>query len=72
MTSLTLYDQVVEAAAAIQTRTSLKPAVALILGWKVAGYIGADFFLLRFIGTPWKGVAPSAPRPVTVLPVPAH
>jgi len=32
MTSLTLYDQVVEAAAAIQTRTSLKPAVALILG----------------------------------------
>jgi len=33
-------------------------AVALILGWKVAGYIGADYYLLRFIGTPWKGEAP--------------
>jgi thiosulfate dehydrogenase [quinone] large subunit len=30
-------------------------AVALILAWKVAGYIGADYFLLRFIGTPWRG-----------------
>jgi len=30
-------------------------AVAIILGWKVAGYIGADYFLLRFIGTPWRG-----------------
>src|SRR5262245_16414865 len=30
-------------------------AVALILGWKVAGYIGADYFLLRWIGTPWHG-----------------
>lgn len=28
-------------------------AVALILAWKVSGYIGADFFLLRFLGTPW-------------------
>jgi thiosulfate dehydrogenase [quinone] large subunit len=30
-------------------------AVALILGWKVAGYFGADYFLLRWIGTPWHG-----------------
>jgi len=30
-------------------------AVAIILGWKVAGYIGADYFLLRFLGTPWHG-----------------
>ncbi len=30
-------------------------AVGLILAWKVSGYIGADFFLLRFIGTPWRG-----------------
>ncbi len=30
-------------------------AVGLILAWKVSGYIGADFFLLRWIGTPWKG-----------------
>ena len=29
-------------------------AVGLILAWKVAGYIGADFFLLRFLGTPWQ------------------
>ena len=34
-------------------------AVAIILGWKVAGYIGADYFLLRWIGTPWKGATRS-------------
>ena len=28
-------------------------AVGLILAWKVGGYLGADYFLLRFIGTPW-------------------
>jgi len=28
-------------------------AIGLVLAWKVAGYIGADFFLLRWIGTPW-------------------
>jgi len=31
-------------------------AVGLILAWKVSGTIGADFFLLRWIGTPWRGV----------------
>jgi thiosulfate dehydrogenase [quinone] large subunit len=31
-------------------------AVLLILAWKVSGYIGADYFLLRLIGTPWRGV----------------
>ena len=30
-------------------------AVFLALAWKVAGYIGADYFLLRFVGVPWKG-----------------
>jgi thiosulfate dehydrogenase [quinone] large subunit len=35
-------------------------AVALILGWKVSGYVGADYFLLRFLGTPWQG-APATP-----------
>ena len=30
-------------------------AVGLILAWKVSGYIGADFVLLRFLGTPWHG-----------------
>jgi len=29
-------------------------AVGLIMAWKIAGYIGADFFLLRFLGTPWQ------------------
>lgn len=32
----------------------LVAAVILILGWKVAGYIGADYFLLRHLGTPWR------------------
>ena len=37
-------------------------AVGLILAWKVAGYAGADYFLLRWIGTPWanKEAAPEA------------
>ena len=30
-------------------------AIGLILAWKVAGYIGLDFFLLPWLGTPWKG-----------------
>jgi thiosulfate dehydrogenase [quinone] large subunit len=29
-------------------------AVGLILAWKVAGYVGADYFLLRWIGVPWR------------------
>lgn len=28
-------------------------SVGLILAWKIAGYIGADKFLLPYIGTPW-------------------
>lgn len=28
-------------------------AVLLILAWKVAGYIGVDYFLLPALGTPW-------------------
>jgi thiosulfate dehydrogenase [quinone] large subunit len=49
-------------------------AVALILGWKVAGYIGADYYLLRWLGTPWKGVTRSAAKPVAAGPiaVPTH
>lgn len=30
-------------------------SVLLILAWKVAGYIGLDYFLLRYLGTPWRG-----------------
>ncbi len=44
-------------------------AVALILAWKVAGHVGADYFLLRFLGTPWKGRP--APAAETVKPAPA-
>ena len=29
-------------------------AISLVLAWKVAGYIGADYFLLNFLGTPWN------------------
>jgi thiosulfate dehydrogenase (quinone) large subunit len=30
-------------------------SVLLILAWKVAGYIGLDYYLLPLIGTPWEG-----------------
>lgn len=29
-------------------------AVGLVLAWKVAGRIGADYFLLKWLGTPWQ------------------
>ncbi len=32
----------------------LVAAILLILAWKVAGYLGLDFFLLPRLGTPWK------------------
>jgi thiosulfate dehydrogenase [quinone] large subunit len=32
-------------------------AVLLILAWKVSGYLGADYILLPFLGTPWKARA---------------
>ncbi len=32
-------------------------AVGLIMAWKIAGYIGLDYFLLPWIGTPWGRVA---------------
>ena len=39
-------------------------AVGLIMAWKVAGHIGADYFLLRWIGTPWGWVyTPAETRP---------
>lgn len=42
-------------------------AIGLILAWKVAGYIGLDYFLLRFIGTPWRAAPPETVnmKPVT-------
>lgn len=32
-------------------------ALGLVMAWKVAGYIGLDYFLLPFIGTPWGWVS---------------
>ena len=32
-------------------------AILLVLAWKIAGYYGADYYLLRWLGTPWKGRA---------------
>lgn len=29
-------------------------AISLVLAWKIAGFIGADYFLLNLIGTPWS------------------
>lgn len=29
-------------------------AIVLILAWKTAGYYGADYFLLKRLGTPWS------------------
>jgi thiosulfate dehydrogenase (quinone) large subunit len=29
-------------------------AMLLVLAWKVAGYYGADYYLLRFVGVPWQ------------------
>lgn len=42
-------------------------AIQMILAWKVAGYIGADRFLLPVLGAPWspgKGLQRQVPAPV--------
>lgn len=54
-------------------------AVGLVLAWKVAGRVGADFFILPALGTPWGRKAPAqasekpqqAPQP-TGIPAPAQ
>ena len=35
-------------------------AIGLMLGWKVAGYIGFDRYLLPFVGVPWRAEVQSA------------
>ncbi|MBI1297594.1 DoxX family membrane protein [bacterium] len=42
-------------------------ALALIFAWKTAGYFGADFFLLRWLGTPWNRRQASSARPDVAL-----
>ncbi len=46
-------------------------AVGLILAWKVAGYIGADYVLLSWIGTPWRSKAVGAQGTVPTAGAPA-
>ncbi len=43
-------------------------AILLILAWKIAGYYGADYFLLPRLGTPWK----RAPKEEEVAGAPAR
>ena len=45
-------------------------SVGLILAWKVAGYVGADRYLLRWLGTPWHG--PRVETGEQVKPVPSQ
>jgi thiosulfate dehydrogenase [quinone] large subunit len=40
-------------------------ALGIVMAWKIAGYIGLDYFLLPWIGTPW-GRAPQGRTPVPV------
>lgn len=41
-------------------------SLLLIMAWKTAGYIGLDYYLLRFLGTPWKANAQvETPLPVS-------
>ena len=44
----------VMAGAASSNGLLLVLAVLLVMAWKTAGYIGADFFLLRWLGVPWN------------------
>ncbi len=37
-------------------------ALGLIMAWKIAGYIGLDYFLLPWIGTPWSRGSNKAKR----------
>jgi len=40
-------------------------AVLLVMAWKVAGYLGADRYLLPRLGVPWRpGTVFTTPRPV--------
>ena len=43
-------------------------AIGLILAWKVAGHYGADYFLLRWLGTPWKA-SKRSPQEAEFVPV---
>lgn len=53
-------------------------AIGLVLAWKVAGYYGLDYFLLRWLGTPWRArgeshdpLSPAKTRPSRIPREPA-
>jgi thiosulfate dehydrogenase [quinone] large subunit len=37
-------------------------AIGLILAWKVSGYIGLDYYLLSWLGTPWSEAEVEQPQ----------
>jgi thiosulfate dehydrogenase [quinone] large subunit len=41
-------------------------AIGLMLAWKVAGYLGIDYYLLPKLGTPWKSRAEVVSNPAQV------
>ncbi len=46
-------------------------AIGLILGWKVAGYIGLDRYLLPLVGVPWRAEVKQQPPRSADTPVAA-
>ena len=42
-------------------------AILLILAWKVAGYIGLDYWLLPWLGTPWHSEVQAEEKAPTTL-----
>lgn len=51
----------------------LVAAIALLVAWKVSGYIGADYFILRRVGTLWqRRLVATTPAPAVGQPAPAN
>ncbi len=43
-------------------------AILLMLAWKVAGYIGLDYFVLPVVGTPWRNKPVEVAAPLVAAP----
>lgn len=43
-------------------------AILLVLAWKVAGYIGLDYYLLPMLGTPWRNQEAVETPPLVTTP----
>jgi thiosulfate dehydrogenase [quinone] large subunit len=46
-------------------------ALGIVMAWKIAGYIGLDYFLLPAIGTPWRTKSTRPQMKITPEPVAA-